>query len=56
MYYACGDIYGIDDKTICKNEKQKYNQCCQECSNKNTCDKHCDYAHSYECIVKYKED
>lgn len=53
--YICGDIFGIEDETICKKEGVKFNQCCQDCRYVNTCKNHCDYAHDCGCIVKEED-
>lgn len=54
--YICKDIDNEQDECRCKNEKQNFNQCCQECSDVTTCKAHCDYAHDYDCMAKKEID
>lgn len=54
MIYICEDVENENDNCRCKNEKQRYNQCCQECSEIKTCKEHCDYAHYCNCVAKVK--
>ena len=52
MIYICMDVDDEKDDCRCRNENQRYNQCCQSCSEVNTCTNHCDYAHKYNCAAK----
>lgn len=52
MIYICKDVENESDSCKCKNEKQRYNQCCQECSDVRICKQHCDYAYYYNCVAK----
>lgn len=52
MIYICTDVRDENDDCRCKNEEQRYNQCCQNCVEVRTCRIHCDYAHWYNCAAK----
>lgn len=52
MGYICKEIKNKTDRFRCKNKNQRYNQCCQDCLERNTCNNHCDYAHCFNCMAK----
>jgi hypothetical protein len=51
--YICEDVDDEDDKWRCQ-EGERYNQCCQECSQVKNCESRCSYAEWSDCITKKK--
>lgn len=54
LEWICNDIENFEEEWACinKNNGVLYNQCCQNCDRKHSCNRPCEYAYDEHCIAK----